>query len=121
MGRVRAGDVEGAAFFPYEQAPLWAKPALLPFGLNDRDGVAVTGDRFVATFGRLRLDVPRSTVEGAHAAGPYRWWTSVGARLSFPATLTRARPLNSSPRLTRSGRSGSKPRTVTRRCGWWIF
>ncbi len=83
MARVRAADVEGATFFAYEPSPLWAKPALLPFGLTDRDGVAVTDDAFVATFGRLRLEVPRSTVEGAHLAGPYRWWTSVGARLSL--------------------------------------
>lgn len=83
MGRTPAAEVEGATFFAYEPAPLWAKPALLPFGLGDGDGVAVTDERFVATFGRLRLEVPRSTVEGAHLAGPYRWWTSVGARLSL--------------------------------------
>jgi hypothetical protein len=83
MARIRAAEIDGAAFFEYAPAPLWAKPALFPFGLDDRDGVAVTDELFVATFGRLRLEVPRSTVEGAHLAGPYRWWTSVGARLSF--------------------------------------
>lgn len=83
MARTPASEVKGATFFAYEPAPLWAKPALLPFGLGDGDGVAVTDERFVATFGRLRLEVPRSTVDGAHVAGPYRWWTSVGARLSF--------------------------------------
>ncbi|MEM8905897.1 MAG: hypothetical protein AAGA17_21175 [Actinomycetota bacterium] len=83
MSRERAADVAGATFFAYETAGVWAKPALLPFGLTDRDGVAVTDDRFVATFGRLRLDVPRSEVAGAHVTGPYRWWTCVGARLSF--------------------------------------
>ncbi|MEO1062326.1 MAG: hypothetical protein AAFZ07_12980 [Actinomycetota bacterium] len=83
MAGPRAAEVEGATFFAYEPAPAWGKPALLPFGLSDADGVAVTDELFVATFGRLRLEVPRSTVTGAHATGPYRWWTCVGARLSF--------------------------------------
>lgn len=51
---------------------------------RDRDGVVVTDDgRFVATWGRLRVDVPLEQVDGAHVTGPYRWWTAIGTRLSL--------------------------------------
>ena len=60
--------------------PLWA-----PFGLRPRhDGVTLTEDgRLLATFGLLRLETPLANVEGAHVTTDYRWWTAVGARLSF--------------------------------------
>lgn len=80
--RVKAADV-GGTFFPYAEPPGWAGPMLKLQGLGDRDGVAVTEDRFVATFGKIALDVPLDTVRGAHITGPYRWYTSVGIRMSF--------------------------------------
>lgn len=40
-------------------------------------------DRFVATFGWFRLDTPLDNVAGAHVTEHYRWWTSMGVRLSF--------------------------------------
>ena len=56
--------------------PLGARPG--------KDGVSVTDDGlFVATFGRKRLETPLDTVDGAHITRDYRWWTSVGVRLSF--------------------------------------
>jgi len=70
-------------FFPYAYEDrlqlLWR-----PFGLRtERDGVHVDEERFVATFGRLRLATTRENVAGAHVTRDYRWWTAVGARLSL--------------------------------------
>ena len=70
-------------FFPYAYEErlqlLWR-----PFGLRtERDGVHVDEERFVATFGRLRLATTRENVAGAHVTRDYRWWTAVGARLSL--------------------------------------
>lgn len=60
-------------------APMWA-----PFGVRPwRDGVTLTDDRFLATFGFLRLETPIDNVIGAHITRGYRWWTAIGARGSF--------------------------------------
>lgn len=70
-------------FFKYEYASK-AKPLLRAFGVRpDRDGVRVENDRFTATFGFLNLDVPLVNIVSAEATGPYRWYTALGARLSF--------------------------------------
>jgi hypothetical protein len=73
------------AFFPYRVdwrfAPLW-----LPFGVRPgRDGVHVEAEehRFRATFGLLRLETSLDNVAGGHVTERYRWYTGVGARLSF--------------------------------------
>jgi hypothetical protein len=73
------------AFFPYRVdwrfAPLW-----LPFAVRPKhDGVHVNvdGDTFRATFGFLHLETPLDNVEGGHVTDGYRWYTAVGARLSF--------------------------------------
>ena len=71
-------------FFPYRFdrrfLPMWLVPGALPW----RDGVTITDDgRFVATFGLLRVDTPLDNISDAHVAGPYRWWTAVGPRISF--------------------------------------
>lgn len=60
-------------------------PVLLPFGLRPRrDGVRLEDDgQLVATYGWLRLRTSLANVDGAHITRDYRWWTSVGARLSF--------------------------------------
>lgn len=64
----------------YRFAPLWA-----PFGLRPKtDGVSITDDRrFVATFGFLKLATTLDNVDGAHITRDYRWWTAIGARMSF--------------------------------------
>ena len=71
-------------FFPYRfdnrfmamWLPLGARPG--------KDGVTLTDDDvFVATYGRKKLETPLANVEGAHITRDYRWWTSVGMRLSF--------------------------------------
>ena len=49
-----------------------------------RDGVTIAdGERFVATFGLLRVDTPLDNIADTHITGPYRWWTAVGPRISF--------------------------------------
>ena len=37
----------------------------------------------MATFGRLRVTTPLANIDEAHVTEDYRWWTSVGARLSM--------------------------------------
>ncbi len=60
-------------------------PALLPFGFRPgHDDVRLTDDgRLIAAFGWFRLKTDLANVAGAHITRGYRWWTSVGARLSF--------------------------------------
>ena len=55
-----------------------------PFGVRPgTDGVRLTEDRLVATFGWLRVETPIANVAGAHVTTGYRWWTAAGARISF--------------------------------------
>jgi hypothetical protein len=56
---------------------------LLPLGVSDDDGVTLTDDSLVATFGRKRLETPITNVTGAHATHDYQWWKAVGMRLSL--------------------------------------
>lgn len=70
-------------FFPYDFDyrfyGIWR-----PLGANpDVDGVTLTDDgRFVATYGRLRVDTPLANIDCVKNTGPYRWWKSVGVRAS---------------------------------------
>lgn len=71
-------------FFPYgfdrRLAPIW-----WPLGARPgQDGVTITdAGQLVATYGRKRIETPVDNVEGAHVTRDYRWWTSVGIRMSF--------------------------------------
>ena len=69
-------------FFPYR---LESRYLLLwkPFGVGADDGVTLTDDSFVATFGRKKLETPLANVTGAHATHDYQWWKAIGMRLSF--------------------------------------
>ncbi|BAN01637.1 hypothetical protein YM304_13230 [Ilumatobacter coccineus YM16-304] len=69
-------------FFPYRRDRRWA-PMFTVLRLSDDDGVTVTDDTFRATFGRWKVETPRSNVVGTEVTGPHRWWTAVGLRLSF--------------------------------------
>lgn len=71
-------------FFPYRFDQRF-KLFWWPIGARDGvDGVTLTADgRFVATFGRLKVDTPLDNVVGGHVTQNYRWYTAIGARLSF--------------------------------------
>jgi len=48
------------------------------------DGVTLTDDgQFRATFGFLHLETPVDNIDHTEVTGPHRWYTAVGARLSF--------------------------------------
>lgn len=49
----------------------------------DRDGVRVTDGHLTASFGFLNTDVAIANIRAAAVAGPYRWFKSVGPRLSL--------------------------------------
>ena len=70
-------------FFPFavdiRLAPFW-----LPFGVRPgRDGVTITDQTFLVTFGFLKLQTPLGNIDEAHVTRDYRWWTAAGARLSL--------------------------------------
>jgi hypothetical protein len=69
-------------FFPYR---LDGRYRLLwqPLGVGETDGVTLTDDSFIASFGRKRLETPIANVTGAHATRDYQWWKAIGMRLSF--------------------------------------
>lgn len=69
-------------FYPYERNPRF-KAIWWPLGVRGHHGVTVDDERLVATYGRLKLETPRDNIVGAHITTDYRWWTAVGARLSF--------------------------------------
>ncbi|HEX4864494.1 MAG TPA: hypothetical protein VFV02_10495 [Acidimicrobiales bacterium] len=73
-----------ARAFPYEVDRRYL-PALIPLGFRaDRDSVRLNDDgRLEASLGWFRLSTDLSNVEGAHITRGYRWWTAVGARMSF--------------------------------------
>ncbi len=60
-------------------------PVLIPFGLRTKaDGVTLDEEGlFSATFGWFHLSTPISNVDDAHATTDYRWWTAIGARMSW--------------------------------------
>ena len=70
-------------FFPYDldhrYLPVWGVLGVRA----GRHGVTVTEDELIASYGWFRLSTPLSNVRGGHVTGPYRWYTSVGVRLSF--------------------------------------
>ena len=60
-------------------------PVLLPLGFrSSTQGVTVTDDGAVdATIGFLTQRTRLDNIDGAHITRDYRWWTAIGARLSF--------------------------------------
>jgi hypothetical protein len=69
-------------FFPYDLDTRF-KPIWWPLGVGGDDGVTVDDDMVIATYGWAKLSTPRANVRGAHLTEQYRWYTSVGIRLSF--------------------------------------
>jgi hypothetical protein len=55
-----------------------------PFGARPgRDGVTLGDGRLRATFGFFQVETPLDNVAGGHVTVDYRWYTAIGARLSF--------------------------------------
>jgi hypothetical protein len=57
----------------------------LPLGVRPtKDAVTITDEgRLLATYGIVRIETSLDNVTGAHITSGYRWWTAIGARLSF--------------------------------------
>lgn len=72
------------AFFPYDFDDRYRRIWRLFGARPDRDGVELSDDgRFVATYGRKRVDTPLGNVDGAHVTRDYRWFKAVGVRGSL--------------------------------------
>lgn len=71
-----------AMYFPYEFD--WrAKPLLRTLGVRaDRDGVRLTDDRLIASFGPLNASVELERIDTASVTGPYLAIKAIGPRLS---------------------------------------
>ena len=64
----------------YRFLPVWGAFGVRPW----KDGVLLTDDgRLRATFGLLHVETGLDNVDDAHVTRGYRWWTAVGARMSF--------------------------------------
>lgn len=70
------------AHFPYAFDDRW-KPLFKALGVTPDDGVTVTEDELIATYGRRRVRTPLANIKDAQVTGPHRWYTAVGLRLSF--------------------------------------
>jgi hypothetical protein len=74
-------------FFPYRFDKRWT-PMFAAMRVGADDGVTLTRDAdgngtFRATFGFLSTETPLSNIDHTEMTGPHRWYTAVGARLSF--------------------------------------
>ena len=58
-------------------------PVLVPFGFRrTKDGVTLTDDSFLASFGFFKLATRLTNITSAHITRNYRWWTAFGVRAS---------------------------------------
>lgn len=74
-------------FFPYRLDKRWM-PIFAAMRVGADDGVTLTREAdgsgtFRATFGFLSTETPLSNIDHTEITGPHRWYTAVGARLSF--------------------------------------
>lgn len=70
-------------FFKYELDKRWSAMFAL-LGVDADDGVTLTGEGMLrATYGRFTLETPIANIDHTLVTGPHRWYTAVGARLSF--------------------------------------
>lgn len=69
-------------FFPYLLDKRWAL-MFAALGVDESDGVHLSDDELVATFGRVRVKTPRDNIDHTVITGDHRWYTAVGLRLSF--------------------------------------
>ena len=68
--------------FPYRLDKRWA-PLFFVLGVDGEDGVEVSDDALVATYGRVRVETPLDNIDRTVVTGPHRWYTAVGLRLSL--------------------------------------
>lgn len=68
--------------FPYRLDKRWA-PLFFVLGVDGEDGVEVSDDALVATYGRFRVETPLDNIDRTVVTGPHRWYTAVGLRLSL--------------------------------------
>ncbi len=70
--------------FPYAIDPKY-RPLLVLFGFRGSRDAVILGDdaTFLATFGFMKIQTPRSNITGAHITRDYRWWTAFGIRGSM--------------------------------------
>jgi hypothetical protein len=70
--------------FPYA-VDLKYRPLLVLFGFRGAKDAVTLGDdaTFLATFGFMKIQTPRSNITGAHITRGYRWWTAFGIRGSM--------------------------------------
>jgi hypothetical protein len=70
-------------FFPYRLDRRWT-PMFTAMRVGREDGVTLTDDgQFRATFGFLHVETSVDNIDHTKVTGPHRWYTAVGARLSF--------------------------------------
>jgi len=70
-------------FFPYRHDRRWT-PMFTTMRVRRSDGVTLTDDGMLrASFGLLRIETPIDNIDHTEVTGPHRWFTAVGARLSF--------------------------------------
>ncbi len=70
-------------FFPYHLDRRWT-PMFAAMRVGKKDGVTLTDEgQFRATFGFLSVETPIANIDHTEVTGPHRWYTAVGARLSF--------------------------------------
>jgi hypothetical protein len=69
-------------FFPYELDQRWFV-LFKVLGVGPEDGVTLTEDELIATYGRFRVQTPRANIDDTLITGPHRWYTAVGIRASF--------------------------------------
>jgi hypothetical protein len=63
------------------------RPVLLIWGVTRRRAyVRLDGNRFEARYGFWSLRTTLDNVERWTITGPYRWWTAIGLRSSWPFT-----------------------------------
>lgn len=57
-------------------------PMLVGIGVHPGNSSVVLSDddRFVATFGRWKVDTPLSNIDCIQVSGPYRWYRAIGVR-----------------------------------------
>jgi hypothetical protein len=67
--------------FPFSFEPVF-RPVLLGLGVHPGNSLVTLtdDDRFVAQFGRWRVDTPIANIDCIEISGPYRFYRAIGVR-----------------------------------------